>query len=74
MSIMFTTTLAQEREKSPLAPYWHPKTTNQHRVTKNIGFDLKVDYDWALLLASRAGVVGSEGPLQAEAAYSTHNH
>ena len=69
---MFTTTLVQEREKLPLAPYWHSKTTNQHRVTRNIGFGLKGDYDWALL-ASRAGV-GSEGPLQAEAAYFAHNH
>ena len=72
MSIMFSITLAQEREKLPLAPYWHPKTTNQHRVTRNIGFGHKGDYDWALL-ASRAGV-GSEGPLQAQAAYSAHNH
>ena len=69
---MFTATLAQEREKSPLAPYCHLQTTYQHKITRDIGFDLKVDYDWALL-ASRAGV-GSEGPLQAEAAYSTHNH
>ena len=45
-----------------------------HRITitRDIGFGLRYNFDWALL-GSRGGV-GSEGPVQAQAAYSAHNY